>query len=650
MSDQDIMTDSVEVQQSADQDMEFEDSNSLFGDDVQDTTMPEQPNNEEIEVSQDSTSTQVPAPESADDAADSTTHELDGDEEPETQHTESSQGNEELEAQHTENSRGTAAREEHMEDPDGDTNPKPVQEEVSQTFEEELGLALGSFEPPQADSNMDDPVQESQEDEDVPMEDANAGRPSVESSDLIHSHDYDEVLQDDQSDTQQQENSNFQQAHVQDEPLENDSNSLFVPEHASPVPIEPGRRDHPMNMPPPPQPSAHPSKPVMSVFDKIVRMQKANLAKKNAAQKQVATRHLPTDVTPEGYLEGIMSSITPPASTPRPVVDDAEMEDRQALAEYQRQMRHYNELKRKNGVLSFRQDVELLKIKSAETARKRKRAREIEKANEDAEEEPALFSEAFPTPNADDGDKDDASVEEFDLEKTATRKRPRQQMPHKAPKQQTMQEAELQSMKVALDAHEDLPKKKRKTQPTDDNPQDSRAGGKGKGSKAKAKPKATKAASKSAARGPRKTAKSKKEADHAIKQASSLFHANVFMQQAGADEPEQPGFSSRRKGDALKELIASVPLADKKQARSEMALLLQATKDFDGHGSVKPAGGNWLVKGMSTSLKGYQLMGGAFMRRRENAVDEPRGGLLADQMGLGKTLMYVGLSWISSSH
>jgi SNF2 family DNA or RNA helicase len=32
-------------------------------------------------------------------------------------------------------------------------------------------------------------------------------------------------------------------------------------------------------------------------------------------------------------------------------------------------------------------------------------------------------------------------------------------------------------------------------------------------------------------------------------------------------------------------------------------------------------------------------MGTAFMRRRENDQYEPRGGLMADQMGLGKTLM-----------
>ena len=45
---------------------------------------------------------------------------------------------------------------------------------------------------------------------------------------------------------------------------------------------------------------------------------------------------------------------------------------------------------------------------------------------------------------------------------------------------------------------------------------------------------------------------------------------------------------------------------------------------------------------MKTSLKAYQVLGSAFMRRRENALEEPKGGLVADQMGLGKTLMMLG--------
>jgi hypothetical protein len=44
---------------------------------------------------------------------------------------------------------------------------------------------------------------------------------------------------------------------------------------------------------------------------------------------------------------------------------------------------------------------------------------------------------------------------------------------------------------------------------------------------------------------------------------------------------------------------------------------------------------------MKTALKGYQVLGTSFMRRRENAIEHPQGGLMADQMGLGKTLMML---------
>ena len=42
---------------------------------------------------------------------------------------------------------------------------------------------------------------------------------------------------------------------------------------------------------------------------------------------------------------------------------------------------------------------------------------------------------------------------------------------------------------------------------------------------------------------------------------------------------------------------------------------------------------------MKTTLKHYQILGTAFMRRRETGSDRPRGGIMADAMGLGKTLM-----------
>jgi len=200
-------------------------------------------------------------------------------------------------------------------------------------------------------------------------------------------------------------------------------------------------------------------------------------------------------------------------------------------------------------------------------------------------------------------------------------------------------------MRVALDAEIDSPKKKkRKTDAADtEQGQTLRSSTKGKTSKSKAtRPSRAKAAGTSAKR-PRKTAKNKRELDRAAKQACSLFNADVFEQQAGADAADQPTLREGNKLNALKELIASVPIQEKSQARSDMNTLLQASRDFDGVGACKIAPhGNWIVRGMRTSLKGYQVLGSAFMRRRENDAHEPKGGLMADQMGLGKTLMMLG--------
>jgi hypothetical protein len=144
----------------------------------------------------------------------------------------------------------------------------------------------------------------------------------------------------------------------------------------------------------------------------------------------------------------------------------------------------------------------------------------------------------------------------------------------------------------------------------------------------KPRPRAKNTASASAKR-PRLSAKARKATEAAVRQTTSLFGANVFEQQATQDAPDEPSFRSRNKSSALKEMIASVPGESKQTAKTDTAALMQATKDFDGHGSVKADGhGMWLVKGMQTSLKAYQIMGSAFMRRRENASDEPRGGLM----------------------
>ena len=197
-------------------------------------------------------------------------------------------------------------------------------------------------------------------------------------------------------------------------------------------------------------------------------------------------------------------------------------------------------------------------------------------------------------------------------------------------------------MLVMLEADGDLPQAKKRGQGSADddsqlagpsNSKSSKTKSKGKG---RARPKGSKGG---AVSGSRKTVKQKKAISHGLQQAASLMTSNVFDQQAAEDAPEQPKFTSKNKQSALKELIASVPLESQKAAKIDIQTLLAATRDFDGRGQAKPDGGLWLIKGMKTSLKPYQLLGSAFMRRRECAQEEPRGGLMADQMGLGKTLM-----------
>jgi hypothetical protein len=325
-----------------------------------------------------------------------------------------------------------------------------------------------------------------------------------------------------------------------------------------------------------------------------------------------------------------MASITPSASTPAPAVGEDDMADRLASAEFQRQQRHYAELKRKNGSLGFREDVEWLRIKSAEKARVKKHARDRALMAEEGQEEPELFPSIRP---ATDDKSDDDSDAPFNLDPPALRKRPRQPMPRKEPKSISMQEAELHSMHVALDADKDRPAKKKKKVALDE-ALDAGPSNKKKASKPKvAKVSAGKTSAKKVTKGGKKPRKNKAQTERAAKELASLFNSNVFEQQAGVDDPNQPGFRARVKADALKELIASVPLADSKVAKKDINILLSATKDFNGRGAVKADGGFWKVKGMVTSLKPYQVLGTAFMRRRENGLDMPRGGLMADQMG-----------------
>jgi SNF2 family DNA or RNA helicase len=425
----------------------------------------------------------------------------------------------------------------------------------------------------------------------------------------------------------------------QEPPRQYDPNSLFVSENdPSPEasPIVPSILDA--------KPAPQPKKPFS--FSRIREFQ-LNFRRLKAADRKLAGHGSATllgsaaqlETDPDSFLIGPSGTTVQQAA---PDADDDEKFHREACAKYEQLKRHYQTLKAKKGYLTFRQEIELTKIQMTENARKRKRKLDIERACEE-EGAPAeyLFPEEQNVNEEDDGEPEYGGEEN-------SRKRRKPDLPRKEFKPISMRDAEMQSMRVMIEANGDLPKRKKREQDSVDNDsqqagpstaRSSKSKGKGKG---KGKGKASQQKGSKANMKPRKTAKEKKAISQGLHQATSLMTSNVFVDQAAADAPEQPGFTSRNRKDALKQLIASVPLESQKAVKIDWKAVRGAASDFTGRNSASPDGtGLWAIKGMKTSLKPYQLLGAAFMRRREGAEEEPRGGLMADQMGLGKTLMML---------
>ncbi|GAB7343261.1 hypothetical protein MBLNU457_1317t1 [Dothideomycetes sp. NU457] len=139
----------------------------------------------------------------------------------------------------------------------------------------------------------------------------------------------------------------------------------------------------------------------------------------------------------------------------------------------------------------------------------------------------------------------------------------------------------------------------------------------------------------------------KKRAHGANYTSKSLLSGDLLGDAARAQEaPSMPVHQGGKRRDiALEGMLASLPEAvrNKKQSKADLKWLNSACKVF-GPQQVKPAnGGLWKVNGMKSALKPHQIMGTAFMLGREAGDEEPRGGILADQMGLGKTIMTLAL-------
>ena len=123
--------------------------------------------------------------------------------------------------------------------------------------------------------------------------------------------------------------------------------------------------------------------------------------------------------------------------------------------------------------------------------------------------------------------------------------------------------------------------------------------------------------------------------------SASLVTSNVYEDaNANIGKAAMPIMTDTRKRQAMTSLISSIPVEDKGKAASEKAHILRMTTILGScKASTKAAG--WDLKGMTSTLHHHQVQGAGTMKEREIGVNHPKGGLLADEMGFGKTVMMI---------
>lgn len=106
----------------------------------------------------------------------------------------------------------------------------------------------------------------------------------------------------------------------------------------------------------------------------------------------------------------------------------------------------------------------------------------------------------------------------------------------------------------------------------------------------------------------------------------------------GPPAPAMPEIDAHTHQKQFALLRDSIPKgADTRRTKTQHRDLREAAKLF-GYKKVKATSGNWLLQGMKTPLYGYQLTAAAWMLKRECDRAQPFGGMIADEMGIGKTI------------
>lgn len=137
---------------------------------------------------------------------------------------------------------------------------------------------------------------------------------------------------------------------------------------------------------------------------------------------------------------------------------------------------------------------------------------------------------------------------------------------------------------------------------------------------------------------PNKRQKTTHTATTSEKLSSLKRNSNIDFDETEPTCSQMPEIQATTHQKQFELLNRSIPAgADTRRTRTQKLDLMEAVSIF-GYKKVKAVNGDWNLKGMESALKHHQLTAAAWMVKRECDRVGPFGGILADVMGLGKTI------------
>jgi SNF2 family DNA or RNA helicase len=124
-----------------------------------------------------------------------------------------------------------------------------------------------------------------------------------------------------------------------------------------------------------------------------------------------------------------------------------------------------------------------------------------------------------------------------------------------------------------------------------------------------------------------------------------LKDTNPIMARAAQGAVAMPGpIQATNRVDqlkAMKDFLFKISSNPNPRSRPvDLKILNDAARSF-GFRQARAVNGQWKLPGMKTLLHNHQLVGVSWMLRQEFSPHGPYGGILGDQMGLGKTVQML---------